>query len=195
MIRNVLSSLAVLSVLAMPLAAHADTFAGTAAFSDTSNSGNNFANFSGVFAHSPFSFSGPVGTVYTDQLTITSTGFNFLADTATDNIAVNVVFTAPNGATGGFVGTGSDAASFLGLLNADTINWATNTQTVHFTDGSSVRLTLPDFSFIGGSNPNSGSENLTITVLTAPTPEPSTLALMGTGVLSAAGVLRRKFAA
>ncbi len=195
MIRNILSSLAVLSALAMPLAAHADTFGGTATFSDTSTSGNNFANFSGVFAHSPFSFTGPVGTVYTDQLTITSTGSNFFPGTATDTIAVNVAFTAPNGANGGFSGTGSDEASFLGFLNEDTINWTANTQTIHFTDGSSVMLSLPNLSFDGGSNPISGTENLTITVLTSPTPEPSTLALMGTGVLSAAGVLRRKFAA
>ena len=105
MIRNILSSLAVLSALAMPLAAHADTFGGTATFSDTSNSGNNFANFSGVFAHSPFTFTGPVGTFYTDQLTITSSGGTFFGGTATDNIAVAVAFTAPNGANGGFNGT------------------------------------------------------------------------------------------
>lgn len=193
--RHLLRSLTVLSALALPLAAaHADTFTGTAGFADTSSAFNNFASFSGVFAHSPFTFSGPVGTVYTDQLTITSSGGTFLGGTATDNIAVTVSFSAPNGATGGFTGTGSDEASFLGILNEDTINWSSNSQTIHFTDGSSVLLSLPDFSFDGGSNPLSGRENLTITVLTAPTPEPSSIALLGTGILGAAGAIRRRLA-
>ena len=191
---HLLRSLAVLSALALPMAAaHADTFVGTATFSDTSNN-NNFVAYSGSFAHSPFSFSGPVGTVYNDLLTITSNGGTFFGGSATDNIAVTILFTQPNGETGGFSGTGTDSASFLGIINSNDIDWSNSSQTILFADGSSVLMTLPDFNFDGGSNPNSGSENLKFTVLTAPTPEPSTLALLGTGVLGAAGMIRRKLA-
>lgn len=72
--RHLLRSLIALSALALPLAAHADTFSGTATFSDTSNPFNNATSFSGVFEHSPFSFNGGVGTTFSDDLTITTFG-------------------------------------------------------------------------------------------------------------------------
>jgi hypothetical protein len=54
------------------------------------------------------------------------------------------------------------------------------------------------FVVIGGGlygQPGSGPLELTITPEASPTPEPSTLALLGTGILGLAGVARRRFSA
>ncbi len=55
-----------------------------------------------------------------------------------------------------------------GFLSGTDIDWASNSHIVHFADGSSVRLDLPNFNYFGIVTPNSGTEDLTITVLTAP---------------------------
>ena len=196
--RHLLRSLAVLSALALPLAAHADTFAGNASFADTSFPLNNFTNFSGSFSHPTFSFTGLTGTTYTDKLTVTASNVDFLSiGSNSDAVSVTILFTNPNAATGGFTGTGTDDETygvFTGYHNHNSIDWSSNTQTIKFNDGSSVLLSLPDFTFGGGGDPISGVEDLTFTVTSNPVPEPSTLALLGTGILGAAGAVRRRLA-
>lgn len=192
--RHLLRSIIALSALALPFAAHADTFSGTATFSDISNSHNNTTNFSGVFEHSPFSFSGGVGTTFHDDLTITTSGAPLgLFASNRDRVAVSINFTSPNLVQSGFAGTATDIAIFDGIFNGTDIDWNSNRHVVRFTDGSSVRLDLPNFSYVGLFSPFSGTEDLTITVLTAATPEPSGIALLGTGLLGAVGAARRRF--
>jgi hypothetical protein len=193
--RHLVRSLAAISALAVASVAHAETFSGTASFTDTSTTHNNDYSFTGSFANPSFSFSGGVGTVYTDALTIYTTSVSGRNGSASDDtLSVSVGFTLPNPANGGFTGTGVFQGVFLGTDN--TIHWTNNIQTVTFTDGSSLQLSLPDFDygtflvFPTGSH----TEDLSIKVLStaAPTPEPSSLALLGTGVLGLAGVVRRK---
>jgi hypothetical protein len=71
-------------------------------------------------------------------------------------------------------------------------------------DGRSVSLSFSDSVFIGttvilNGMPQSIGDSQTslfsITSSASPVPEPSTLTLLGTGVLGMAGIIRRKFAA
>ena len=196
--RHLLRSLAALSALVLPLAAHADTFAGSASFSDTSSPLNNYTLFTGSFAQPTFHFTGATGTTYTDTLLVTASNIDFLSiGSNSDSVSVSILFTSPNAAASGFGGTGTDVETygiFTGYHNHNSIDWTSNTQTVHFNDGSSMLLSLPDFTFGGGGDPISGVEDLTMTVTSSPVPEPSTFALLGTGILGAAGAVRRRFA-
>ena len=187
-------SLALLSALSIVSIAHAETFSGLASFTDTSSAHNNVYNFTGTFANPNFSFDGVAGTVYTDALTI-DTNFTSGGFASNDNLSVAVNFTLPSSTSGGFGGTGT--FYFLGILAGSDIDWTSNTQTVTFSDGSSVQLSLPNFDYgLSIFGPfGSQTENLTVTVLSAATPEPSSLMLLGTGVLGLAGIVRRKLTA
>ncbi len=80
-----------------------------------------------------------------------------------------VTFTASNGATGTFGSTGS------GYLTPDSVQY--NGSPIN-----TVLITSPDFV-------------LNISSVTFDTPEPGTLAMLASGVLAAAGALRRRFIA
>ena len=166
---------------ALPLA-HADTFSGIVSVSGT----NPTPDYIALFQAPTFSFVGGPGYTFTDLLTISYRGAP--GTTANDPGAVNIAFTLPNAAGTAITGSASTAANGI-----TTVLWSNAIQTIHFTDGSSLLTSLPNFTFTGPS----GSENLTLAVQTngvppAVTPEPSTIMLLGTGALGLAGSLRRR---
>lgn len=170
-----------LSVLCLPLATYADSFSGSASFSDTSSTHNNVYNYTGNFANPTFSFTEPVGNSYSDALTI-DTNFLLGGIAPDDTVSVSVNFTEPSDAGSGFSGTGT--FTFFGIFTNNQIDWTSNYQTVTFADGTVLQLYLPNFNYgvsIVGSY-GSHTEDLIMTDMSE-TPEPSSLALFGTGLL------------
>jgi hypothetical protein len=197
--RILFRSLALLSAVALPLAAHATTYTGTAVFTDLTHP----SNVTGSFASSPFTFNDPTTTSITDLLTVTSNG-----NAEGDELQITVSFTAPGTGTGTLTGD----ADINGFAQSDgSIQWDLTSDIFTLSNGSVIKLALPsDHLNLHGCGEGEdrcscpedklcGSQNLTIKVTTndppvATTPEPSSLALLGTGVLSLAGLVRRKIA-
>lgn len=176
-----------LSALILPLIASAESFSGTGSFTDTSGQ-NNDLSFTGVLGQSTFNFSGSDGYVYTDGLTVTATDSDCQQHCSPNDGSVSITFnlTAPSPAS----------ATFTGDVTGHTIHWDSNVRTITFGDGWSLLIALPDLNLHGwqAETTLSGSEDVTMTVIDPPAaaPEPSSLALLGTGILGAAGLLRRK---
>jgi PEP-CTERM motif len=79
--------------------------------------------------------------------------------------------------------------------NASYDNFVTQTwttETLSFDTGAATNYTL-DFNFLSGSTPAKDIALTNITLNATPVPEPTSLALFGTGILGLAGVARRKF--
>lgn len=205
--RRILSTLVLLPALVMPIAAHADTL-----IFDLSNTNN------GTYRDAN---SGPAQGVIASTTT-TISGFSFYLETSAENVkffitdgtGANVLYSGVQavGSTSSFSWVESSPLSFtldagseyyfgivgdgantnIGFIyppvsysangltadasgNANTSSFTTPTLELH-SGGAEIGLQL-----YGGDS-------------VAPTPEPSSFMLLGSGVLSAAGLVRRRFA-
>jgi hypothetical protein len=195
-------SLVLVSALALPIAAHADTFAGSAVFTDSTTT--NDITFTGSFQNPTFNFTGGTNFVYSDSLAITASSSqggngNINPMPPDDVLSILLTFTSPNGTTGTVNGSGT----ITGHVSAATgeIDWTPTT--INFTDGSQLLASILNFNFSGADLSGDKTVTLTgpldLTVVTdgslkstSPAPEPGSIALLSTGLLAAAGAVRRK---
>lgn len=174
-----------------------DTFSGSASFTDLGPV--NGIVFTGAFSNPNFSFTGGQGSTYTDTLNLATVDGRLLNSTQTDNLQVELEFTLPSSESATIDGSGSihDTYIFIGWLDHDTISWQNATDIpVTFADGSALSLSLANVTFNGVDGISLGNDPLTMTVTNVgATPEPGSLALLGTSVLGGIGILRRRIRA
>ena len=201
-----LRAFVLVSALALSSASFADSFSGSAVFNDLNNPNSNDVTFTGIFDNPNFTFTRSATQTYSNALhiTVSNTSGNNGSLTGTDALSVVLTFVLPDPGNGSLTGSGTITGQ---ASHADgTVTW--NDATINFADGSSLLAHLPNFTFSDVSLKNGGTftvtENLDLTVMadqttrnidTATAPEPSSIALMGTGVLAAASALRKRFAA
>lgn len=196
-----LASAVLLGVAGTASAANTATFAGSLSFQDTSPANNNAVSFTGSFANPNFSFTGPVGTKFTDSLNITAYDLNFGNATQSDSVQVAVHFTLPQSQTTNINGTGTDTSELqwdcFGWYDSDTatITWNSNTTDVAFANGDDLSLYLPNVTFSGWDGVSSTSvlcdpETLTMTIEAVP--EPAALSLFSLGLLGLGVVATRR---